>query len=152
MRMHFEGAPEIRADRATVWRALLDPDYVARAASSIESVERLDDTHFKVVAALGVGALKLRFTMNAELFDIVDGESARMRVRGKAPGSTVDVTTSFVLEDGGPRVIRLRWGADANVGGTVASVGARLLEGTARRLTEEFWQDFADLVSREAAP
>jgi carbon monoxide dehydrogenase subunit G len=149
--MSFQGAPDIQADRATVWRSLLDTNFVARAAPAIESVETVDDTHFKVVAGLGVGALKLRFTMKAELFDIVDGESAKMRVRGKAPGSTLDATTSFRLEDGGPGVIRLHWQADSDVGGTIASVGARLLEGTARRLTEEFWQDFANLVSSEAA-
>jgi carbon monoxide dehydrogenase subunit G len=149
--MSFQGAPDIQADRATVWRSLLDPNFVARAAPAIESVETIDATHFKVVAGLGVGALKLRFVMNAELFDIVDGESAKMRVRGKAPGSTLDATTSFRLDDGGPGVIRLAWQADSDVGGTIASVGARLLEGTARRLTEEFWQDFANLVSSEAA-
>jgi carbon monoxide dehydrogenase subunit G len=151
MRLSFAGAPDITADRATVWQALLDPHAVARAASSIESVERVDETHFKVVAALGIGALKLRFTLNAELFDIVEGRTARLRVRGKAPGSTLDATTSFRLEEIEPRCIRLHWQADSDVGGTVASVGARLLEGTARRLTEEFWRDFAAMVSREAA-
>jgi carbon monoxide dehydrogenase subunit G len=95
--------------------------------------------------------LKLRFNLAAELFDIVEGRSAKMRVRGKAPGSTLDATTSFVLEDGGPGIVKLAWRADSEVGGTVASVGARLLEGTARRLTEEFWQDFATKVSSTAA-
>jgi uncharacterized protein len=147
--MSFSGAPDITASRATVWQALLDPDFVARAAPGIESVERVDDTRFRVVAALGVGPLRLRFTMNAELFDLVEGERARMRVRGKAPGSTLDATTSFRLEETAPGTIRLHWQADSEVGGTVASVGARLLEGTARRLTEEFWRDFAALVSRQ---
>jgi carbon monoxide dehydrogenase subunit G len=73
-----------------------------------------------------------------------------MRARGKAPGSTLDVVTSFRLEGVTPDLIRLHWDATSDVGGTVASVGARLLEGTARRLAEEFWQDFADKVSAEA--
>jgi carbon monoxide dehydrogenase subunit G len=151
MRMHFEGAPDITADRDTVWRALLDPNFVARAAPSIQSVEPIDATHYKVIAGLGIGPLKLSFKLDVELFDITEPESARMRVRGKAPGSTMDATTSFRLADGGPGTIRLHWTVNADVGGTVASVGARLLEGTARRLTEEFWQDFANLVTREAA-
>ncbi|MDX2057975.1 MAG: carbon monoxide dehydrogenase subunit G [Gemmatimonadales bacterium] len=151
MRMSFGGAPEIRASRAQVWRALLDPNTVAASASAIQSVEAQDATHFTVVAGLGIGALKLKFKLNAELFDIVDGQSAKLRARGKAPGSTLDVVTSFELEDAGPGVIRLHWKADSEVGGTVASVGARLLEGTSRRLAEEFWRDFADSVSRSAA-
>ena len=150
MRLSFSGSPDIKADRQRVWRSLLDPNFVARTAPSIESVETIDPTHFKVVAGLGVGALKLRFAMTAELFDIVEGQTAKMRVRGKAPGSTLDATTSFRLEDAGPGTIRLHWQADSDVGGTIASVGARLLEGTARRLTEEFWQDFANQVSADA--
>lgn len=150
MRMSFGGAPEIRASRAQVWHALMDPNVVAATAPAIESVETIDATHFNVIAALGVGSLKLRFKLAAELFDIVEGQTAKMRVRGKAPGSTLDATTSFRLDDG-PGGIKLNWTADSEVGGTVASVGARLLEGTARKLTAEFWHDFAEAVSASAA-
>ncbi len=151
MRMSFHGAPEIRASREQVWKALLDPQFIASTATAIERVEEHDPTHFTVVAGLGIGVLKLRFTLAVELFDIVELESAKMRARGKAPGSTLDVTTSFTLDDAGPGIVALAWTADSQVGGTVASVGARLLEGTARRLAEEFWADFAATVSAEAA-
>lgn len=151
MRLSFQGSPDVRADVATVWARLLDPRFVASTAPAIESVEEVDATHFRAVAGLGVGVLKLRFTLNIELFDIREPESAKMRVRGKAPGSTLDATTSFRLEPLGAQLVRLHWTVDADVGGTVASVGARLLEGTARRLTGEFWQDFADQVSRQSA-
>lgn len=150
MRMSFGGAPEIRASRAQVWKALLDPNVVAESAPAIEKVETIDPTHFNVIAGLGIGSLKIRFKLTAELFDIVDGHTAKMRVRGKAPGSTLDATTSFQLDDA-PAGIKLVWTADSEVGGTIASIGARLLEGTARKLTEEFWRDFADAVSASAA-
>jgi carbon monoxide dehydrogenase subunit G len=151
MRMSFGGSPEIRASRTQVWESLLDPKVVAANAGAVQSVEEHDATHFTVVAGLGVGALKLKFKLAVELFDIAAGESAKMRARGKAPGSTLDVVTSFRLEELEPRLIRLHWQADSEVGGTVASVGARLLEGTARRLAEEFWRDFAANVSTAAA-
>ena len=151
MRMSFSGAPEIRASREQVWKALLDPHFIASTATAIEKVEERDATHFGVVAGLGIGVLKLRFNLNVELFDIVERESAKMRARGKAPGSTLDATTSFTLMDAGPGIVKLAWTADSEVGGTVASVGARLLEGTARRLAEEFWVDFAAKVSELAA-
>lgn len=150
MRMHFEGSPEIRATKDHVWRSLLDPKVVAANAGAVESVEEHDPTHFTVIAGLGVGALKLKFKLAVELADIVELTSATMRARGKAPGSTIDVVTSFRLEELEPRLIRLHWAADSDVGGTVASVGARLLEGTARRLAEEFWRDFATAVSASA--
>lgn len=151
MRLTMIGAPEIRASRTETWRRLMDPEFVAATAPGIESVERLDATHFKVVSGFGIGALKLRFTMRVELFDIVEGKSAALRARGKAPGSTVDATTSFRIEELNGHRVRLHWEAVTQVGGTIASVGARLLEGTARRLTEEFWRDFATRVEVAAA-
>jgi carbon monoxide dehydrogenase subunit G len=147
MKLDFSGAPEITASPQTVWQKLLDPDFVAQSAPGVESVERVDPTHFKVISGLGVGAVKVKFKLDVELFDIVEGERLKMRARGKAPGSAVDVTSALKVEDAGGGRTRLNWNATSDVSGTVASVGARLLEGTARRLTEEFWTDFAQRVS-----
>src|SRR5215213_385323 len=129
MKLDFSGAPEISASPQTVWTKLLDPTFVAASAPGVESVETVDPTHFKVVSGLGVGAVKVRFKLDVELFDVVDGESLKMRARGKAPGSAVDVVSGLRLEDAGDGKTRLNWSAASEVSGTVASVGARLLEG-----------------------
>jgi len=147
MKLLFSGAPVITASPQKVWERLLDPDFVAASAPGVESVEALDATHFKVVSAFGVGSVKVRFKLDVELFDIVEGQSLKMRARGKAPGSAVDVVSELRLEDLGDGKTRLNWSATSEVSGTVASVGARLLEGTARKLTEQFWTDFARRVS-----
>jgi carbon monoxide dehydrogenase subunit G len=87
--------------------------------------------------------------MDVELYDITDGRSAKMRVRGKAPGSAIDVVSNMQIDDAGSGGTQLTWSATSEVSGTVASVGARLMEGTARKLTEQFWTDFAQRVSQE---
>lgn len=147
MKLLFSGAPVITASPQTVWQKLLDPDFVAASAPGVESVEALDPAHFKVVSAFGVGAVKVRFKLDVELFDVVEGQSLKMRARGKAPGSAVDVVSELRVADLGDAKTRLDWSATSEVSGTVASVGARLLEGTARKLTEQFWTDFARRVS-----
>jgi carbon monoxide dehydrogenase subunit G len=147
MKLEFSGAPEITAPPQTVWSKLLDPDFVAASAPGVESVERVDPTHFKVISGLGVGSVKVRFKLDVELFDIVEGQQLKMRARGKAPGSAVDVVSRLQVEDAGDGKTRLNWSATSEISGTVASVGARLLEGTSRRLTEQFWTDFAQRVS-----
>jgi carbon monoxide dehydrogenase subunit G len=149
MKLEFSGSPEIAAPRERVWQRLMDPHFVARSAPGVESVEATDDSHFKVISGFGVGSIKLRFAMDVELFDIVPNESARMRVRGKAPGSAVDVVSRLQLQDAGSERVRLNWSATSEMSGTVASVGSRLIEGTARKLTEQFWTDFARRVSEE---
>jgi carbon monoxide dehydrogenase subunit G len=147
MKLEFSGAPEITGSRQKVWQKLMDPDFVAVSAPGVEAVERLDPTHFTVISGLGVGALKVRFRLDVELFDIVEGERLKMRARGLAPGSTVEVVSALRIEDAGNQYSRLRWSATSDLNGTVAKVGGRLLEATARRLTEEFWTDFARRVS-----
>jgi carbon monoxide dehydrogenase subunit G len=147
MKLQFAGSPVITAARQEVWTRLTDPDFVAASGPGVESVETLDPTHFKVISGLGVGSVKVRFRLDVELFDIIEGQKLKMRARGKAPGSVVDVVSNLELQDDGPGRTRLKWSAISELSGTVASVGARLLEGTARRLTEEFWTDFARRAS-----
>lgn len=147
MKLEFAGSPVITATRQEVWTRLTDPEFVAASGPGVESVEALDPTHFKVISGLGVGSVKVRFRLDVELFDIIEGQTLKMRARGKAPGSAVDVLSRLELVDAGPGRTRLKWSATSELSGTVASVGARLLEGTARRLTEEFWTDFARRTS-----
>jgi len=147
MRMDFAGSPEISAPRRTVWARLMDADFVAASGPGVESVVRIDPTHYQVISGLGVGPVRVRFTLDVELSDIVEGRQLTMRARGKAPGSTVDVVSALRLDESGAARTRLNWAATSDLNGTLASLGGRLLEGTARRLTEGFWTDFARRVS-----
>jgi uncharacterized protein len=149
MRLEFSGSPAIAAPRERVWKRLMDPHFVAQSAPGVESVQAIDATHFRVISGFGVGSIRVRFTMDVELFDIDAGKSAKMRVRGKAPGSAIDVISNLHVDDAGSGGTQLKWSATSEVSGTVASVGARLMEGTARKLTEQFWTDFAQRVSLE---
>jgi uncharacterized protein len=149
MKLEFSGSPAIAAPRERVWERLMDPHFVAQSAPGVESVQAIDPTHFKVISGFGVGSIRVRFTMDVELYDIVNGRSAKMRVRGKAPGSAIDVVSNLQVDDAGSGNTQLKWSATSEVSGTVASVGARLMEGTARKLTEQFWTDFAQRVSQE---
>jgi uncharacterized protein len=149
MKLEFSGSPAIAAPRERVWERLMDPHFVAQSAPGVESVEAVDPTHFKVISGFGIGSIRVRFTMDVELFDIDVGKSAKMRVRGKAPGSAIDVVSKLQVDDAGSGGTQLNWSATSEVSGTVASVGARLMEGTARKLTEQFWTDFAQRVSQE---
>ena len=117
MKLSFSGAPEIVATRDHAWHRLMDPHFVAKSAPGVESVQPIDANHYKVVSAFGVGAVKLRFTLDVELFDVVEPERAKMRARGKAPGSNVDVLATVYVEELGPERVRLNWTADSDVSG-----------------------------------
>lgn len=145
MKLQFSGDPVITAPRQIVWNRLTDPDFIARSAPGVESVQTVDPTHFTVVSGLGLGPMKVRFTLEVELFDVVERESLRMRSLARGPGSVVDVVSAVRLEDAQTGT-RLNWSATSDVSGTVASLGPRLVEGAARMMTEQFWTDFARRV------
>lgn len=151
MRLSFSGAPEVAAPIADVWPRILDPYFVARHGPGVESVEVLDPRHFKVITGFGVGSIKLRFGIDVQLTEVNPPNYFTMKARGKAPGSAVEVTASLALEALDPARTRMSWKADTDISGTVASVGARLMEGTARKLTEQFWTRFG-LSIAEAGP
>jgi carbon monoxide dehydrogenase subunit G len=147
MKLEFTGSSEITAPREKVWQRLMDPNFIAAFGPGVESVEAVDPTHFTVVSGIGVGALKIKFKLDVELSDVTPPERVRMTARGRAPGSAVDVASNVWLSEAGDGRTRLDWAATSTLSGAVASVGARFLEGTTRRLTEQFWNDFARRVS-----
>jgi carbon monoxide dehydrogenase subunit G len=149
MKLEFSGAPEIAASRERVWQRLTDPRFVARSAPGVESVEVIDATHFKVSSGFGAGSIKASLIMDGELFDLMPGASAKMRLRGRGAGSVVDVLTSIAIQETGFGRMRLAWSATSELDGTVTKLGARLIEGVARKLTEQFWADFARRVTGE---
>ena len=111
MKLEFSGSPAIAAPRERVWERLMDPHFVAQSAPGVESVQAIDPTHFKVISGFGVGSIRVRFTMDVELYDIMDGRSAKMRVRGKAPGSAIDVVSNLQVDDAGSGNTQLKWSA-----------------------------------------
>jgi uncharacterized protein len=112
-------------------------------------VEVIDTTHFRVTSGFGMNSIKARVTILGEMFDLVPGISAKMQLRGQGAGSTITVLSSVIVQDLGAGRVRLQWSATSELGGSIASVGGRLLEGVARTLTEQFWADFARRVAEE---
>ncbi|CAN5904363.1 hypothetical protein BH11GEM1_BH11GEM1_29250 [soil metagenome] len=143
MRLELTGTQAIAAPPAMVWQHLLDHEFIAAAAPGVESAERIDPEHFRVTASLGVGSIRLRFTLQVELLDVHPMSSLRMAVKGSAPGSAMRADAGATLVPAGPLASTVYWTIAADVHGNVAGTGARLLQGTARKLAAEFWASFA---------
>jgi glyoxylase-like metal-dependent hydrolase (beta-lactamase superfamily II)/carbon monoxide dehydrogenase subunit G len=132
--MQFSGTEEIGAPRATVWAFLMDPNQVGSCGPGVQSIEVVDDDHFNARAKVGVGFITATFNVNMTFVERVPLERARISARGQAPGSAVDAVGEMNLKDDGKGGTIMDWSADVNISGTLASVGARLIEGTAHKL------------------
>jgi carbon monoxide dehydrogenase subunit G len=142
MALHFEGTQQIKAPQEKVWQFVLDPNKVAECAPGFKSMEILADDHFKPTIAVGIGAVKATFTLDVQLEDVQPQTHAAMRGRGNAAGSAVDMKAAMTLTPVSADETTMDWTSDVNVSGSIASVGARLLEGTARKLTSQFFDCF----------
>lgn len=146
MRLEFEGTVHVSVPLQQVWDHLMSPRFVASCAPGVEGVEAFDPTHYRVTTLLGIGSVRVRFAMDLELADLVPPERGRMVVRGTATGSVVQAESTVRLTAEGPGATRLDWTVASEIRGTIASTGARLLKGTARKLTEQFWSAFGERV------
>jgi carbon monoxide dehydrogenase subunit G len=132
--MHFEGSVDIAAPRDKVWAFVIDPNQVGQCGPGVESIEVIDDTHFKATAKVGVGFISARFVVNMEMAELTPPDAATIKAHGQAPGSAVDAHAEMRLSDSAGGGTTMDWKADVNLSGTLASVGARMIEGTAQKM------------------
>lgn len=140
--MHFSGSQPIKAPAAKVWQFVLDPSKVAECAPGFKAMDILGPDHFKPTLAVGIGAIKATFTLDVHLEDVREPDHAGMRARGSAAGSAIDLKAAMDLKALSETETLMEWTADVNVSGALASVGSRLMEGTAQRLTARFFECF----------
>jgi carbon monoxide dehydrogenase subunit G len=144
--MEIKGEYKIAAPRDKVFSALNDPAVLQACIPGCESLEKTSDTEMKAKVRLRIGPVSATFTGKVTLSDIDPPNGYRISgegqggVAGFAKGGAV-VT---LRDDGGATV--LDYNVDAQVGGKIAQVGARLIDGTARKLADEFFGKFAAMV------
>jgi uncharacterized protein len=132
--MRFAGSVPIKASRERVWAFVTDPNQVGPCGPGVETIEVVDPTHFKASAKVGIGFISARFVINMEFAEQEPPDRARIKAHGQAPGSMVDATAEMHLSDGPDGATVMDWNADVNISGTLASVGARMIEGTANKM------------------
>ena len=142
--MTMAGAVTLPADRATVWEALNNPEVLKRSIPGCQELERTDENGFAATAKVSVGPVKATFKGAVKLSDIdapngytISGEG-QGGVAGFAKGGA-----KVRLEDaeGGGTV--LNYDVEAQVGGKIAQLGGRLINGVAKKYADEFFTNFA---------
>lgn len=132
--MQLDGTTEIQASRERVWSFVIDPQQVGWCGPGVESIEAIDATHFRARAKVGIGPISARFNVELELEEAAAPDRAVIRARGQAPGSAVDARGEMRLSGPPEGPTTMAWSAEVTIMGTMASVGSRLIEGTASKL------------------
>jgi carbon monoxide dehydrogenase subunit G len=124
--------------RERVWALLQDPSVLARLLPGVEKLEALGQDHYALSVKLGVGAVRGRYEGTVELTDQRPPESYRLvgEARGGPGWAKGSASMTLVAEGAGTRLVAR---GDAQIGGAIAGVGQRMMEGVAKSMAREFF-------------
>ena len=144
--MQMQGERSIDASRADVWAALNDPEVLKACIPGCETLEKTSPTTFEATVMQKVGPVKARFKGSVELSDIVETEGYTITGEGKggAAGFAKGGATVRLADDGQGTL--LTYQAEAKVGGKLAQLGSRLIDGFARKMADDFFTRFQQAV------
>ncbi|HYG87713.1 MAG TPA: carbon monoxide dehydrogenase subunit G [Azospirillum sp.] len=144
--MDMTGTHRIEAPRERVWAALNDADVLRQCIPGCEEVQKLSDTEFTAKVQAKVGPVSARFNGKVILSDLdpPNGYTIAGEGSGGAAGFGKGGAIVRLTEDDGATV--LTYEAHAQVGGKLAQIGSRLVDGTARKMADDFFTRFSALV------
>lgn len=151
--MKMSGEYTLNAGREAVWEALNDVEVLKASIPGCESIEKLSDTEMEAVAVAKVGPVKAKFKGKVQLSDLdppngytISGEGSG----GPAGFAKGGARVTLADAEGGGTV--LTYDVDATVGGKLAQIGQRLVDGAAKKMAEAFFASFAEQVGGAVTP
>lgn len=146
--MDISGDFDIPASRQQVWDALNDPEVLAQCIPGCESIERESDTELLAKMMAKIGPVKARFESRILLSNLNPPHSYTISGEGKGgPAGFGKGSAEVTLTDSGGNTM-LHYIATLQVGGKLAQVGSRLVGGAARKIADDFFSKFAEVVAQ----
>ncbi|MBR0693209.1 carbon monoxide dehydrogenase subunit G [Bradyrhizobium lablabi] len=145
--MQMNDSQSIPASREQVWAALNDPDVLMQCIPGCQSLEVTGPNEMTATVVFRVGPVKATFGGKVVLSDLDPPNS--YRISGEGSGGVAGFAKGGAmvrLEPQGAVVTLLHYDVDAQIGGKLAQLGARLINSTARKLAGEFFASFAEIV------
>jgi carbon monoxide dehydrogenase subunit G len=144
--MEFKGEYLIPAPPKMVWDALNDPEVLRQCIPGCERIEKTDPTHFSATAVLKIGPVKATFKANLALEDLDPPKSCTLKGEGQggvAGFARGDAEVVLTPQETGTL---LSYRAQAAIGGKLAQIGQRLIDGAAKQIADDFFVRFSAAV------
>ena len=140
--MQLNDEIRIEAPREQVYAALNDPEILRKSIPGCEEIEQISETELIATVVTKIGPIKARFKGQVTLSDLNPPESYTISGVGKggSAGFAKGGAKVLLIEDGGATV--MRYEVQVDVGGKLAQLGGRLIEGTAKKLAGDFFTQF----------
>jgi uncharacterized protein len=147
--MEMTGSRTVPSDIETTWRALNDPEALKACIPGCESIERVSDHEYRVAMTARVGPVSARFAGRIVMSDIVAPTAYTLSFEGQGGAAGFAKGEARVALSAADPGTRIDYQAKAQVGGKLAQIGSRLVDGAAAKVADDF---FARFVERLSAP
>ena len=144
--MKLVGSYKLNVKKKIVWQALNNPDILKQCIPGCESFEKKSDTIFNATATNQIGPMNATFSGTVTLSNIKDNQSYTLSGEGQSSVGFVNGSADVkLLEENG--ITTLSYEVEVKVGGKIAQLGSRLIDGVAKKMSDYFFGRFVDVVS-----
>ena len=144
--MKLAGSYKLNVKKEIVWQALNNVDILKQCIPGCETFERESSTVFNTTATNQIGPMNATFSGTITLSNIQENQSYTLSGEGQSPVGFANGSADVKLkEENGTTT--LSYEVDVNVGGKIAQLGSRLINGVAKKMSDYFFGRFADLVA-----
>ncbi|SEQ81527.1 CoxG family protein [Thalassovita taeanensis] len=152
--MQLTDSREIAADRTEIWAALLSAEVLKECVPGCQSMSGSPEEGFEATVVQKVGPVKATFVGAVTLSDMVPGQSLTLSGEGKGGAAGFAKGAAKVTLEDIPGGTRLDYEVEAKVGGKLAQLGSRIIDGFAKKMADQFFENFQNAVegAGEAAP
>jgi carbon monoxide dehydrogenase subunit G len=147
MAMTMSGEYQLPAEQQAVWEKLNDPAILKACIPGCQELEKTGDNGFRAIATIKIGPVKATFKGSVTLSDIDPPNGYKISGQGEggvAGFAKGGATVHLAPKDGGTL---LTYNVEAQIGGKLAQLGQRLVNGAAKKVADDFFQSFATAVS-----
>lgn len=150
--MELVGTQRIEATNEVVYAALNDPEVLRQCIPGCDAVEKTSDTAMKAKVTLKIGPMKVTFNGNVTLSDLEPPHSYKITGEGSGGVAGFAKGSAAVRLEPENEATLLHYTVKADVGGKIAQLGARLIDGTAKKLSAEFFEKLGHVIAPPPAP
>ena len=150
--MDMTGEQLIPLPQQKVWDALNEPEVLKACIAGCESIERVGENEFKIALTASVGPVKAKFTGKLLLSDVKPIDSYALAFEGSGGAAGFGKGSARVSLSAEGDATRLSYTATATVGGKLAQIGSRLIDGVARKMADDFFTRLNRTVSAPPTP
>ena len=144
--MKLTGSYKLKVEKEVVWKALNDPEILKKCIPGCDVFEKESNTVFNATATNQIGPMNATFSGKLSLSNIQENQSYKLSGEGQSSVGFVNGIADVKLTEENGLTI-LNYEVDVNVGGKVAQLGSRLINGVAKKMSDYFFGQFSDLVA-----